>query len=57
MSRHAAPAPPLTALDRCDRCNAAAVARSTKDGAELLMCGHHANANMEALSRQGFQLN
>lgn len=32
---------PLTALDRCDRCGAAAYVRATLvGGGELLFCGH-----------------
>jgi hypothetical protein len=34
---------PLTRLDRCDRCGAAALLRaSLAGGGELLFCGHHA---------------
>ncbi|MDT8914132.1 hypothetical protein [Amycolatopsis sp. PS_44_ISF1] len=35
--------PELTALDRCDRCGAAAQVRAVlNSGGELLFCGHHA---------------
>ncbi|MFO7193913.1 MULTISPECIES: hypothetical protein [Thermocrispum] len=35
--------PALTALDRCDRCGAAAKVRAVlPSGGELLFCGHHA---------------
>ena len=35
--------PELTALDRCDRCGAAAQVRAVLgSGGELLFCGHHA---------------
>ncbi|WP_027927345.1 DUF7455 domain-containing protein [Amycolatopsis benzoatilytica] len=35
--------PELTALDRCDRCGAAAQVRAVlSSGGELLFCGHHA---------------
>ena len=34
--------PPLTALDRCDRCGAAAKVRAVLPGGELYFCGHHA---------------
>lgn len=35
---------PLTALDRCDRCGAAARVRAVLPaGGELLFCQHHAN--------------
>ena len=33
---------PLTALDRCDKCAAAAMVRATLASGELLFCGHHA---------------
>jgi hypothetical protein len=37
--------PELTALDRCDRCGAAAKVRAVlPSGGELLFCGHHARA-------------
>jgi hypothetical protein len=37
-------AAPLTRLDRCDRCSAAARVRaSLPAGGELLFCGHHAH--------------
>jgi hypothetical protein len=37
--------PELTALDRCDRCGAAAQVRAVlPSGGELLFCGHHARA-------------
>jgi hypothetical protein len=32
---------PLTALDRCDKCGAAAMVRATLVAGELLFCGHH----------------
>lgn len=32
----------LTALDRCDRCNAPARVRAILIAGELLFCGHHA---------------
>ncbi|HEY3711048.1 MAG TPA: hypothetical protein VGL64_16845 [Amycolatopsis sp.] len=35
--------PELTAVDRCDRCGAAAQVRAVlNSGGELLFCGHHA---------------
>ncbi|MET7994088.1 hypothetical protein ABZU76_24660 [Amycolatopsis sp. NPDC005232] len=35
--------PELTAVDRCDRCGAAAQVRAVlSSGGELLFCGHHA---------------
>jgi len=38
----------LTALDRCDRCNAQAYVRVTLPKGELLFCGHHARAHSSA---------
>jgi len=38
----------LTALDRCDRCNAQAYVRVTLPKGELLFCGHHARAHAPA---------
>jgi hypothetical protein len=32
---------PLTALDRCDKCDAAAMVRATLLTGELYFCGHH----------------
>ena len=48
---HAADAAvPLTAADRCDRCASQAYVRATlPSGAELLFCGHHANAHRASL--------
>lgn len=34
--------PPLTALDRCDKCNAPAMVRAKLVNGELYFCGHHA---------------
>lgn len=33
---------PITALDRCDKCGAAAMVRATLVTGELYFCGHHA---------------
>jgi len=42
--------PPLTRLDRCDRCGAAALLRAVlATGGELLFCGHHAREHGPAL--------
>jgi hypothetical protein len=44
---------PLTRLDRCDRCGAAALLRaSLAGGGELLFCGHHAREHGPALHLQ-----
>lgn len=42
---------PLTALDRCDSCSAAAKVRvhMNESGLELLFCGHHMKKNQDAL--------
>jgi hypothetical protein len=41
---------PLTAVDRCDRCGAAAKVRAVLPaGGELLFCQHHANEHMDRL--------
>ncbi len=40
---------PLTAADRCDRCNAQAYVRVVLPTGELLFCGHHARAHAEPL--------
>lgn len=39
----------LTALDRCDRCNAHARVRAILISGDLLLCGHHARAAGHAL--------
>jgi hypothetical protein len=48
---------PLTATDRCDRCSAQAYVRATlPTGADLLFCGHHANAHRASLLVAGAAL-
>jgi hypothetical protein len=48
---------PLNAQDRCDRCSAQAYVRATLvSGAELLFCGHHANAHRPSLLVAGAAL-
>jgi len=45
---------PLTRLDRCDRCGAAAQTRvNLPTGAELLFCGHHTRAHAPRLRTIG----
>lgn len=45
---------PLTRLDRCDRCGAAARTRvHLATGGELLFCGHHTRAHAPHLQRIG----
>jgi hypothetical protein len=47
-------AEPLTALDRCDRCSARALARVTLlSGGGLLLCAHHGREYQPALELQG----
>lgn len=47
---------PLTALDRCDRCSAAAKVRATLMNGELLFCGHHARKQGEALRKASIKV-
>ena len=43
---------PLTRLDRCDRCGAAAKTRATlPSGGELLFCDHHTRAYTDRLQQ------
>lgn len=45
---------PLTGLDRCDRCGAAALVRVVlREGGELLFCGHHGRMHQSALIEVG----
>ena len=45
---------PLTRLDRCDRCSAAALVRVTLPrGGELQFCGHHARKHADRLVEIG----
>lgn len=49
--------PELTALDRCDRCGAAAQVRAVlASGGELLFCGHHAREHEPRLRAQAAQI-
>jgi hypothetical protein len=48
---------PLSALDRCDRCGAAARVRVIlPKGGELLFCRHHARAHGDQLAETGADL-
>jgi hypothetical protein len=47
-----APAPTLTAADRCDRCGAQARVRVVLASGELMFCGHHAKAFEPTLRAQ-----
>jgi hypothetical protein len=43
---------PLTRLDRCDRCGAAAKTRATlPSGGELLFCEHHTRKHADRLQQ------
>ena len=45
---------PITRLDRCDRCSAAALVRVTLPrGGELQFCGHHARKHADRLVEIG----
>jgi hypothetical protein len=47
-----APAQPLTAADRCDRCGAQAYVRVVlSSGSDLLFCAHHARKHEESLKK------
>lgn len=46
----------LTALDRCDRCSAAARVRYDLNGFDLQFCGHHDRENRPALLDHGAEL-
>lgn len=48
----------LTALDRCDRCSAAALYQCTKPGAAsiLMFCGHHTRKHEPALVGDGWTI-
>jgi hypothetical protein len=40
---------PITALDRCDRCQAQAMIRATLINGELYFCGHHGREVSQSL--------
>ena len=45
---------PMTRLDRCDRCSAAALVKITlPKGGELQFCGHHARKHADRLVEIG----
>ena len=49
--------PPLTVLDRCDRCGAAAATRAVlPSGGELLFCRHHTRQHRDRLLELAAQL-
>lgn len=50
-------APALSAVDRCDRCNAQAYVRVVlPNGSDLLFCSHHWNRHEDALRPQAVQV-
>lgn len=46
----------ITLADRCDACGAAAKVVATFLNGELLFCGHHARAQLEALKIKSVSL-
>ena len=46
----------LTALDRCDRCDAQAYVRVSGVSGELLFCGHHYNKHESKLKDYAFEV-
>ena len=48
--------PPLTRLDRCDRCSAAAKLIALLPTGELMFCGHHAREYRAGLIDIGARL-
>jgi len=49
--------PELTAVDRCDRCGAAAQVRAIlSTGGELLFCGHHAREHETKLKEMAAEI-
>ena len=49
--------PELTAVDRCDRCGAAAQVRAVlSSGGELLFCGHHAREHEAKLKEMAAEI-
>jgi hypothetical protein len=46
----------LRSTDRCDACGSQAFVRATRDGHELLFCGHHGMHYRTRLETQGWRL-
>jgi hypothetical protein len=46
----------LTALDRCDRCNAQALVSAKGVNGELLFCGHHYQRYEQSLSNWAYEI-
>ena len=51
-----APATPLTAADRCDRCSAQAYVRVVLAGGELLFCAHHSREYSDSLQKVAVEI-
>lgn len=47
---------PLTLLDRCDKCGAAAMVRATLINGPLYFCGHHARQVARELVGQSIEV-
>jgi hypothetical protein len=43
-------------MERCDRCNAAALCLARRDGLELLFCGHHRKQHYDKLLEDGWEV-
>ncbi len=57
MTTALAPASPLTAADRCDRCGAQAYLRvRLSTGGELLFCAHHGREHEDKLRAAGAKI-
>jgi hypothetical protein len=46
----------LTALDRCDRCDAQAYVSASGVSGELLFCGHHYNKVKDSIKEWAFEI-
>ncbi len=46
----------LTALDRCDRCDAQAYVSASGVSGELLFCGHHYNKVKNSIKEWAFEI-
>ena len=47
----------LTALDRCDRCDAQAYVSASGVSGELLFCGHHYKKVEDSIKEWAFEIN
>jgi hypothetical protein len=48
--------PTLTLHDRCDRCGSQALLAVANENGELLFCRHHANAHLDVLIAQEWEI-